>query len=206
MNPQSFRYATDESARILSSRGGSACAGTGCIPASETSGAQRQSSAAVRYPAAVWARNRRPPSSALPSRACPTVRITKDGLEQTQAGSRASACRGVSCPLRTACEAAEAAGANPPRNPMQSTRAAQGARMPINRAADRNGRDRISAPGHCIRSLDTTRNGNSDSKSGPPQRDRPSRSACPQASGARNGRIPVARARKNSAVSRSFPC
>ena len=43
----------------------------------------------------ICARNSKTPTSVLPSRVCPTVRMTKDGPEQTQAGRSRSASSGV---------------------------------------------------------------------------------------------------------------
>ena len=134
------------------------------------------------------------------SSVCPTVRTTNDGPEQTQAGRSASAWRGVSCPVRTACAAAFAAGAKPPNRPMSRTRAAQGACTPIHHAAGRSGMANRSPAGHWTSSDDTTRNGKSDSSSGPAQRARPSRSACPQACGTANGSAPARTASKNRPI------
>ena len=78
---------------------------------------------------------------------------------------------------------------------MQSTRAAQGVRMPMPHAANRNGRASRSLSGR-----DTTRNGNSESSSGPLQRVNPSRRAAAQTSGTANGRIPAASASKNKPI------
>ena len=52
----------------------------------------RQSSAAERYPASSCEAKSRTPSARLPSICSPTVRMTKDGPEQIQAGSSADAC------------------------------------------------------------------------------------------------------------------
>ena len=135
---------------------------------------------------------------------CPTASITKDGLEQTQAGRSASASRAVSCPERTAPAAALAAGAKPPREPMSSTRPAAGARTPMSLAAGQKGSPSTSAAGHWMSSVDTMRNGNSESSSGPPQSASPSRRACAQASGAANGSRPAASAIKKYPTPRIF--
>ena len=55
-------------------------------------------------------------------------------------------------------------------------------------------------PGHWTSSDDTTRNGKSESSSGPVQRAKPSRSACPQACGTANGSAPARTASKNRPI------
>ena len=161
---------------------------------------RRHSNAAVRYPAKTCETNSRTPNFMLCRSVCPTVRITNDGPEQTQAGSSASASCAESWPVRTACAAAWAAGANPPKKPIISTRAAQRLRTPMSRAKGRNGRASTSLALHWISSDDTTRNGNSDSSSGPPQSASPSASAFAQVCGAANGSTPTSTANRNTPI------
>ena len=158
----------------------------------------------MRYPASSWAANSRTPTARLPSICCPTVRMTKDGPLHTQAGSSAEACREVSWPVRTASDAATAAGAKPPKAPMSSTPPAPFARMPMSRAAGRN-----TKPSHCpapqpAASADTMRNGNSDTSSGPPHSRSPACRASAQRCGAANTRNAVYPASASSTPRRKF--
>ena len=94
----------------------------------------------------------------------------------------------------------EPAGAKPPKKPIISTRAAQGLCTPIPRASGRNGTASRSLAGHCTSSDDTTKNGNRDSSSGPPQSTNPSRRACVQGPGAANGSTPASTARRKNPI------
>ena len=87
---------------------------------------------------------------------------------------------------------------------MSSTRPAAGARTPMSLAAGQKGSPSTSAAGHWMSSVDTMRNGNSESSSGPPQSASPSRRAFAQASGAANGSRPAASAIKKYPTPRIF--
>ena len=165
---------------------------------------RRYSSAAERYPANSCAANSRTPSARLPSICSPTVRITKDGPEQMQAGSSADACFAESCPVCTACAAAEAAGAKPPSAPMSSTPPALLARTPMSRAAGLNSTPSHSPAPLCISRAETIKNGNSDTSSGPPHSCSPCRRVSAQRPGAANTSTAVASASTRNVIRRIF--
>ena len=158
----------------------------------------RQSSAAVSQPASTCAANRHNPAVRLPSSCSPTVRITKDGPEQMQAGSKAEASCEVSSLLRTASAAAAAAGAKPPTKPMSSTLPALRLCRPMQRTTGQSSTPSTSPAPLRMMSADTTRKGNNDTSSGPPQSARPCRRAAAQVCGAANTSSAVAAPSKKS--------